>query len=76
MAVITLHVPDMRCRRCVRSVTARLRDLPGVVTVEANATTGELVVHGDVTEGQVRDALADVPLPSNAADRDRERRTS
>jgi copper chaperone CopZ len=76
MAVITLHVPDMRCRRCVRSVTARLRDLPGVVTVEADATTGELVVRGEVTVGQVREALADVPLPSNAADHDRERRTS
>jgi copper chaperone CopZ len=76
MAVIALYVPGMRCRRCVRSVTARLRDLPGVLTVEANATTGELVVHGEVTERQVRDALADVPLPSNGADHDRERRTS
>ena len=76
MAVITVQVPDMRCRRCVRSVTARLRDLPGVVTVEANATTGEVVVRGEVTDRQVRDALADVPLASNAADHDRERRTS
>jgi copper chaperone CopZ len=76
MAVIALHVTGMRCRRCVRSVTSRLRDLPGVLAVEANATTGELVVHGDVTEGDVREALADGPLPSNAADHDRERRTS
>jgi copper chaperone CopZ len=76
MTVIALHVPGMRCRRCVRSVTSRLRDLPGVVTVEANATTGALVVRGEVTERQVRDALADVPLPSNAADHDRESRTS
>jgi copper chaperone CopZ len=76
MAVITVQVPGMRCRRCVRSVTSRLRDLPGVVTVEANAATGELVVRGEVTERQVRDAVADVPLPSNGADPDCGRRTS
>jgi copper chaperone CopZ len=76
MAVITVQVPGMRCRRCVRSVTSRLRDLPGVLLVEADATTGELVVRGDVTERQVRDAVADVPLPSNPADHDRDRRTS
>jgi copper chaperone CopZ len=76
MGVITVQVPGMRCRRCVRLVTSRLRDLPGVVTVEANATTGELVVRGEVTERQVRDAVADVGLPSNAADRDCGRRTS
>lgn len=67
MAVIAMHVPDMRCRRCVRSVTAQLRDLPGVVTVEADARTGALVVRGDVTEDQVWGALADVALPRNGA---------
>lgn len=72
MAVIAMHVPDMRCRRCVRLVTARLRDLPGVVTVEADARTAELVVHGDVTEDQVRGALADVALPGNGAGHDEE----
>lgn len=72
MAVIAMRVPDMRCRRCVRLVTARLRDLPGLVTVEADASTGELVVHGDVTEDQVRDALAEVALPRNGAGRDEE----
>jgi copper chaperone CopZ len=66
MAVIAMRVPDMRCRRCVRLVTARLRDLPGLVTVEADAKTGELVVHGDVTEDQLRGALAEVALPRDA----------
>ena len=72
MAVIAMHVPDMRCRRCVRSVTARLRDLPGVVTVEGDARTSQLVVRGDLTEEQVRNALADVALPGNGAGHDEE----
>ncbi len=72
MAVIAMHVPYMRCRRCVRSVTARLRDLPGVVTVEADARTAELVVRGEVTEDQVRGALADVASPRNGAGHDEE----
>jgi hypothetical protein len=49
MAVIALRVPGMTCRRCVRIVTARLRDLPGVVTVAADAATEEVVVHGEVS---------------------------
>lgn len=72
MAVIAMRVPDMRCRRCVRLVTARLRDLPGLVTVEADTRTAELVVHGDVTEDQLRDALAEVALPGNDAEHDEE----
>jgi copper chaperone CopZ len=36
MRHITLFVAGMSCRRCVREVTARLRDVPGVATVTAN----------------------------------------
>ena len=36
---LSLLVVGMGCRRCVREVTARLRDVPGVETVSAD--------HGD-----------------------------
>ena len=36
MRQLNLHVGGMSCRRCVREVTARLRDIPGVETVSAN----------------------------------------
>jgi copper chaperone CopZ len=42
MPQLSLFVGGMSCRRCVREVTARLRDVPGVETVSANP--GESVV--------------------------------
>ena len=60
MAVIALRVPGMTCRRCVRIVTARLRDLPGVVMVAADAAAGEVIVYGEVPEDRVRAVLAEV----------------
>ena len=36
MRQLNLHVGGMSCRRCVREVTARLRDVPGVETVSAD----------------------------------------
>ncbi len=36
MRELDLFVGGMSCRRCVREVTARLRDVPGVETVSAN----------------------------------------
>ena len=37
MRTIGLMVGGMRCRHCVREVTARLRDVPGLDTVTADA---------------------------------------
>ena len=42
MRQLSLFVSGMSCRRCVREVTARLRDVPGVEMVSANA--GDCVV--------------------------------
>lgn len=39
MTQLTLHVEGMGCRRCVREVTARLRDVDGVETVAAHHGT-------------------------------------
>ena len=36
MRQLNLHVGGMGCRRCVREVTARLRDVPGVEMVSAD----------------------------------------
>lgn len=60
MASITLHVPDMTDRQALRRVTARLRDLPGVTSVEADLATAVVIVHGNnVSPEQARAALAE-----------------
>ena len=48
-----LVVGGMGCRRCVREITARLRDVPGVETVVADASTSAIRLSGTM-------ALADV----------------
>lgn len=60
----TLTVPAMTCRHAVRVVTARLRDLPGVETVEADPRSAVLVVAGEVSEHAVRAALAAAGFPA------------
>ena len=48
MADHELHVPRMDCRHCARTISAIVRDVPGVRTVAADVSSGRLVVSGDV----------------------------
>lgn len=54
---IRLPVSGMNCRHCVRDVTARLRDVPGVHTVLADRRTGVVVLSGLMTEAEVHAAF-------------------
>ena len=53
MRQIRLFVGGMACRRCVREVTARLRDVPGVETVVADAGRSEVRLSGVMTNADV-----------------------
>ena len=55
MRQLTLFVAGMSCRRCVREVTARLRDVPGVETVSANASDCVVRLSGSM---ELADVLA------------------
>ncbi len=61
MRTIGLVVGGMRCRRCVREVTARLRDVPGVETVMADKGNSRLRVAGTMTRVEVLQALVGLP---------------
>jgi copper chaperone CopZ len=55
MPEVRLSVGAMQCRHCVREVTGWLRDVVGVETITADATTGAVVLGGTMT---VADVLA------------------
>jgi copper chaperone CopZ len=57
MTQMTLHLTGMSCRRCVREVTARLRDVPGVETVAANAGTSTVRLSGVMVAADVLGAF-------------------
>src|SRR3954453_1044804 len=57
--VIELPMPDVTCRHMVRLVTARLRDVPGVVTVHMDAATGAVVVTGQMSRAAAAEAVAE-----------------
>jgi copper chaperone CopZ len=53
-----LLVGGMGCRHCVREVTARLRDVPGVERVVADASTNRVQLTGSMSRTDVLAALA------------------
>ena len=55
MRELKLFVGGMSCRRCVREVTARLRDVPGVETISANPGDGVVRMSGSM---KLADVLA------------------
>ena len=61
MSEMTLYVGGMGCRRCVREVTARLRDVAGVRTVVADAATSTVRVGGSMAVEDVLDAFIGTP---------------
>jgi copper chaperone CopZ len=58
MRHLSLLVDGMCCRRCVRDVTARLRDVPGVQTVVADLSRSQVRLSGTMAVADVLDAFA------------------
>lgn len=68
MSTIGLVVEGMRCRRCVREVTARLRDVPGVETLTVDTGSSQVLLAGTMTRTDVLQALAGLAYPAQILD--------
>jgi copper chaperone CopZ len=62
---VELSVTGMGCRRCIREVTACLRDVPGIRTVAADPARRVVVVRGEITDEAVRAALDETSYVSS-----------
>jgi copper chaperone CopZ len=60
---VTLLVPKMTCRHCVRTVTAALRDVPGVDLVQADARATTVMLFGEPVLTDVLAALKAAEFP-------------
>lgn len=54
---VTVTIPDMADRRDIRIVTARIRDVPGVVAVTAHPAARQVHVEGIVSRSDARAAV-------------------
>ena len=51
MNTIHLQAQGMSCGGCVKSVTAALKSLPGVSSVDVDLPAGHVTVNGDLNQG-------------------------
>ena len=58
MGTMSLFVDGMGCRRCVREVTRRLRDVSGVQTVAVDTCRSVVSLTGTMTADDVLGAFA------------------
>ena len=68
MRTVGLIVGGMRCRRCVREVTSRLRDIPGVETVTADTGSSVVRLAGTMTVDDIFGALRGLDYPVELLD--------
>lgn len=60
---LTVCVPGLTSRQAVRVVSARLRDVPGVESVEVDAPAQLVIVRGPADARLVRAALVEAGYP-------------
>ncbi len=59
---LTVCVPALLCRRCVRLLSRHVRDVPGVTAFEVDAARGLLRVRGGVDAGKLDAGKLDADL--------------
>ena len=63
---VTLSIPNISCHHCVMTVKRETKDLPGVVSVDADVEkkTATYVLQSEAVLPQVKEALAEAGYPA------------
>lgn len=61
-----LHIPNISCMHCVRTVKNELEELEGMVSVEGDAETKSVVVQWDdpLTLEKIKSVLKEINYPA------------
>jgi len=65
MKTVTYAVPNINCMHCVHTIKSELTEVKGVVSVNADAATKQVVVEFDspASEAELEKVLADINYP-------------
>lgn len=65
MKTVTYSVPNISCGHCVHTIQSELKELEGVQSVKADATSKTVVVVFDTPadEEKIKDLLAEINYP-------------
>ena len=63
---VTLNVPNISCHHCVMTIKRETKDLPGVISVDADAQakTASYVLENEGVLATVKETLAEVGYPA------------
>jgi copper chaperone len=65
MTTVTYSIPNISCMHCVHTIKTEVGELPGVASVEADATTRVTTISFEppATEDQIKALLAEINYP-------------
>ena len=65
MTTLTVHIPNISCAHCVRTIKTEVGELPGVKTVEADEQTKLVTIAFEppATRGSIEALLAEIDYP-------------
>jgi copper chaperone len=65
---VTLSVPDISCHHCTMSIQRETKDLPGVISVDADVATktATYTLESEAALAKVMETLAEVGYPAVA----------
>jgi copper chaperone CopZ len=64
---VTLNIPAISCHHCVMTIKRETKDLPGVISVDANpeTKTATYTLENETVLPTVKETLAEIGYPAN-----------